>query len=939
MVFRLVLRTFRRDAARLATAFLGVAAAVGLLCWHVGLACTAMHSGADAARRATAPFSAWIAGPADGRGGPGRLGRRPDGAGAPPAGVPRPGAPRAGAPAPTRPTAEPTMGRRFPGRTGPIPPPLVRALSAETTVDGVVPLATLPVSIDIRPGGRVLQGPPLLGVAAALPQSGIPFDVPVVAGRLPDPSSPVPEALAAEGIFGGRVPQPELGSDLPLVMANGTANVRVVGFFRMSSLVQAFPTLYLNPAAAAIVERASPDFPAGPNLALVRMRPGCDPASLGGLVDAVPGGAFCTLYTTDAVADRFRTDTSKNLMSAMPLTLTLAVITAVCLLATVLTIGLSLQRRRIAELRCAGMTRGGVARLVLCETAFLVFPGWLVGLVGSAALLQLFLLSEKASGDLPAVIHLGWQTPLAGLALAVVVGGAALLVPVAAALRVKPLEAIGGDVATVRRVSPRRALLATLLLLPMPVLSLDPALPEKVKSLLMALVGLPAFFAAVALGLHPLMRLTERLFLRPLGSLLRLDPRLLQRRLSRDPARVAGTVLTLSMGLGGFIAIHIWGGTLMSSFVPSPEWPDVIVSALPNGFSPEDVALVRGCPGVADGRVLAVDCSQHPFDPDSPAFAGRPEAIPRGAVLLFGADPDEAFGGEAPLARFRFVEGDRATAVRRMAEGDGCVVVEMLARLAGLRLGDVVKVAGRAFEVVGVVDLNWHMVTSRALVRTRFGREGATAPPGAPPPRTIGAAFVSERAVREITGNGDTTYFLWLNLSPELRRMDGLRATVRLDSEIRAAIRPDGSSAIRVHHRDEIADGTLSHGNDILGTMARIPFWSLVVTSMGIAALVVASVRGSRHEFETLRAVGMTHGQLLRLVFGEAMLVTLCAVSLSLLAGVLLGWSFTGLSRWMAAAGLPVRLIVPWRTILRGVAFALALCAAMAAGALRGLKV
>jgi hypothetical protein len=197
--------------------------------------------------------------------------------------------------------------------------------------------------------------------------------------------------------------------------------------------------------------------------------------------------------------------------------------------------------------------------------------------------------------------------------------------------------------------------------------------------------------------------------------------------------------------------------------------------------------------------------------------------------------------------------------------------------------------------------------------------------------RTMGAAFVSEMFVRSLTGNEDRTFFLWLNLSPELRAMNGLKASVLLDAQIRAAVKPDGSSAIRVHHRDEISDGTLAHGNDILGAMARIPFWSLAVTTTGIVVLLLASVRCSKHEFEMMRAIGMTRSQLARLLFGEALLVTLAALLLSLLSGILIGWSFTGLSRWLMSAGLDVKLIVPWATIGKGVLFAVSLCVILSA--------
>jgi hypothetical protein len=639
------------------------------------------------------------------------------------------------------------------------------------------------------------------------------------------------------------------------------------------------------------------------------------------------------------------------------MSLTLAVITASCLMATVLLIGVALQRRRIAELRCAGMTRGGVVRLLLAETALMVAPGWLVGLGLSALCLQIFLWTESGGGELPSVIHLGWQTPVFSAVLAVVVGGLAVIVPALRAMRVKPLEVIGNDISESRPVSPVKATLAVCLLLPLPLVAMEPALPEALKSALMLCVCLPCFIASLVLGMHPLMRLVEIVFLRPVGWMLHLDPKLLQRRLSRDPARAAGTVLTLALGLGGFVAIHIWGGTLMSSFVPSPEWPDVIVSALPSGLTAEQVAAVRTCEGVADGRVIDIECTQFPMEL---ADGTRSE----GVLLLFGADPLEAFGEKA-LAPFRFIEGDRVEAARAMASGDCCIITKMLSNITGLHKGDSFQVAGRTLRVAGVTDLNWHMVTSRANVRTRFGgrrpssdrqivgssdrqivetdkrRNGQTDKRtndqtnkrinDAPMQRTMGVAFVSERFVRDLTDNDDRTFFLWLNLSPELRAMNGLKASVLLDSQIRAAVKPDGSSAIRVHHRDEISDGTLAHGSDILGAMARIPFWSLAVTSTGIVVLLIASVRGSKREFEVMRAIGMTRSQLGRLIFGEALLVTLAALVLSLVTGILVGWSFTGLSRWLMSAGLDVKLIVPWATIGKGVLFALGLCVVMAA--------
>jgi putative ABC transport system permease protein len=112
--------------------------------------------------------------------------------------------------------------------------------------------------------------------------------------------------------------------------------------------------------------------------------------------------------------------------------------------------------------------------------------------------------------------------------------------------------------------------------------------------------------------------------------------------------------------------------------------------------------------------------------------------------------------------------------------------------------------------------------------------------------------------------------------------------------------------------------------------MARAPFWSLIVLATGMVTLLVAAVRASARELAVMRMVGMTRGQLGRLLLGEALVTALGGVLLSLLSGLCIGWTFTGWTRaWMPFGGLPLTLSIPWPTILRGAGFALALCLAV----------
>ena len=930
LTFTLAARTLLREKSRSATAVLGVAAATALLGWHVMLATTALSQADSAAARAAAPFSAWITGPA--------RGPRTAQPGGKPADAPaKPG---------SRATADATVGFRRPGgAAGALPPPLVKRLEDAQDALGVVFATVQSGPLDVRPGGRVLQGPPLVAAVAAMPADGAPLLQSHVLeqGRWPDPADEAYEAAFNAKLFEDRhVPVPEIGDELPMLLQEGTVTFRIVGLYRADTLIKAFPAGYATRAAMAEIARLNPRGPAGPTLALCAPAGGRSEADAEAVLDGLEAAADCTFTTREAVAARFRSDTVSNLMRQLPLSLSLAVVTAAFMLATVLAMGLAEHRRRIAMLRCAGMTRGGAASLMFVETAVLAGAGWALGLLAAMGLVQTFLLVE-GSAELPRFVHIDWRAPTLTGALAAATALAAAIAPSLHAARIAPLEVVDAECPGPRRVSAPRTLLGLALLLPIALLALPFDFPPKLRSILMIAVGLPAFVAGSVLCLHPLMRLVETLFLTPIGRLLRLDSRLLSRRVSRAPGRAAGTIMTISLGLGAFIAIHIWGGSLMDSYVPSPEWPDAIVSVLPNGLDAEEFAAAARAPGIAP-PAIPIEASQFPLAPvtlEAMKRAGRPE--PKSdLVLVFGVDPARALGGASPLARFRFVEGGAAEAAALMAAGDACVIPAMLSRLTGLRKGDRIGVGDKVLAIAGVVDLNWHLVTSRANVRSRTGRLAGPGS-GRPSPMkpTVGMVFTSEAVAREMTGNADKVYFFWLNLAPELAALHPLQATVRLDAALCAAIdganrargKPAlrGLNALKVHHRDEIADGTIAHGNDILGTMARIPFWSLLITSSGIAALLVASAKASRRETAAMRAIGMTRGQLARLFAGEAMLVVLCALVASLAGGMLVGWSFTAVTREQMAAGLANVLVVPWDQVARGVLFALVTTLAMGA--------
>ena len=380
--------------------------------------------------------------------------------------------------------------------------------------------------------------------------------------------------------------------------------------------------------------------------------------------------------------------------------------------------------------------------------------------------------------------------------------------------------------------------------------------------------------------------------------------------------RHLGMLIAFACGFGAFVAVEVWGSSLMSAFVPSPEWPDAIVSILPGGVSAFDIEKVQsGVKGVRKIHELApLQVNLEPLE-ELPSRGSSPVSrlkAYRNALLL----------GSDWLPGFRFVAGERSSAEKAINSGDNCIITAMMARARKLKLGDDLKLdCGRglkmALKIVGIVDLNWHMVTSRGLVRG-LNRM---------PVNTDGPVFVSFDTVEACDMRPAPMVkmtHLWLDYEPEFLKAHGAFEAGRIvEREIVEALglmtEEIEENAVRLHSRDEVADGTFAHGDEIVGAMARVPFIFILVISIGFVAMLVASFDSRKREFRVLRAVGATKGQLARVLVGEALKVALWGVVIGLLGGALIGWLATsGTRAAMANWGIPPNFAVPYLPIVKG---------------------
>ena len=639
-------------------------------------------------------------------------------------------------------------------------------------------------AIDYRPNGRVMQGPPMMACVATGWAGRETLD-----GRLG-------ECVVTKAMFvQRRLPVPPVGTELTLIGRKKTHYLKIAAVVDWEKPLRGYPNCFVSAETAAAIDEEWRDW---------------EPKSAEGLA---PG---------------FTSDAARNFDRAKALLLWAAALTALCLLVNSLFLSIEAKRKEIAILRMVGMTRGGVARRVLAESARLTVTGSALGVLAALVILEGYVMLDKAT--YPMGVAVSVRHIAICLCMVPVVAIVAALIALRPALKVRPLEAASDR------------------------------MPKK---------------------------------------------------------KHLGMLIAFACGFGAFVAVEVWGASLMSAFVPSPEWPDAIVSILPGGVSAFDIEKVQsGVKGVRKIHELA------PLQVNLEPLEALPSRGPASSVSRLKSYRNALLLGSDWLPNFKFVAGERSAAEKAIREGDNCIITEMMARARKLKLGDDLKLdCGRglkmALKIVGIVDLNWHMVTSRGLVRG-LNRM---------PVNTDGPVFVSFDTVEACDARPAMMVkmtHLWLDYEPEFLKEHGAFEAGRIvEREIVEALgmmtEEIEENAVRLHSRDEVADGTLAHGVEIIGSMAKVPFVFILVISLGFVAMLVASFDSRKREFRVLRAVGATKGQLARVLVGEALKVAGWGVVIGLFGGALVGWLCTaGTRAAMANWGIPPSFAVPLVTIAKG---------------------
>lgn len=606
-----------------------------------------------------------------------------------------------------------------------------------------------------------------------------------------------------------------------------------------------------------------------------------------------------------------------------------SMLAALFIIFSTLNMGVGERVRQLAILRAVALTRTQVGIIVVFEGLLLGTIGFVVGCAAGKVLMDL------AVRTAPELLEDGAVVGRNSILLAGVCsyGGALLasLWPAVRAMRVRPVDAMVPPSAVVDRGISWKSIITGLLLIGVyPLLAHGLDHDDGRPFVTFMLVGLATLAGGFLLLAPTIVQVVDKLGGPVVASLLAVPRELLASRLSGHLGRTVSTAFAMTVGLGLYTGIQVWGHTMLSGFLPGPWAPDALIGFRPTGIGFTDAAKVADFPGVLKSQPVIVE--QPRLKEDLTHSADRATVVRQDNVVLVGIDPDKAFGGNDPLIPFEWVAGDRVDAIRLMETSRACIVPDHFLREARLKVGDSFELVPPenpdtpvSYTIAGAVRMSgWHWQTKPTGMRTRTHRAAALVFAGLP---RVAEDFRFRAASH-----------VWIDYDVSSTSAEALveRARALYDTSLgRDVVIGEAKNAgpyVQIHTIADIRALVHGHGTAWLWVLSRLPLVVLAITAVGVLNALLASVRSSRWETGILRALGITRGTIVRLVIAEGILIGLVACVVSLAFGILAGWCGAGISRHVSFfGGMTQELVIPWPEVLAGLGAVLALSSLAAA--------
>lgn len=601
----------------------------------------------------------------------------------------------------------------------------------------------------------------------------------------------------------------------------------------------------------------------------IQLRPGLDPEAVAAARrETLPDSLL--LQTTSRVTSGL----DQNLRSSelgLVLAIVLSTLAASFIILTGLTTDVARRQRELAVLRCVGASRAQLAKAQLWTGAIVGAIGATIGLglgLGIAGLVAWIRADALAAGM--HVPPLGITLGFIGAFFSGLLGAAW---PAWRTSRVSPLQGL-----TLRAMPAGRRAGNGLGLIGLAMIVfgfLVVSVPQDGQFIFWAYAttGLPLVFIGYFLLGTPFVLMVSRGLSPALSRVMRVPPGILARSIASTPYRNGLTAGALMTGVSIMTVIWTNGGAVMRDWLDKLQFPDAFVS----GAALPEVAeeRLRQLPAVSDTCAVGL----HFVETD--AFGVRALQSYKTSFIAF--DPDPFFR----MANLTWVEGSLETALPRLKRGGAVIVAREFLIAQGLGVGDTFDCTDQGnrftFEIVGVVTSPGLEVVSKFFNISEDYTNQA-----------LHAVFGTRDDMKRLFNN-ESIQIIQIGLRPE---WDDEAAMEMIREALADIPIMDAGSGRRI--REEIRVYVLSG----ITIMTAVALFAMVICSLGVANLVIASIETRRFEFGILRAVGAQRTLLVRLVLAEVLIVSITGAIIGTILGIQAAWSEQKLMRLLLGLGV-----------------------------------
>ncbi|HVT89237.1 MAG TPA: FtsX-like permease family protein [Tepidisphaeraceae bacterium] len=568
-----------------------------------------------------------------------------------------------------------------------------------------------------------------------------------------------------------------------------------------------------------------------------------------------------------------------------------AMLAAMFIIFSSLSMGVSERQRTLAMLRAVGAVRSQLGWLVVSEAIFLACLGIIIGIPLGVLWIKLLAWQFDFLFTAGGVVNIGGAIYAAIGSL--VTALAASFLPALGAMRASPLEAM----TPLSSATPNRgihfSLIVGLLMLCVDPLVLWSGANRNVVFYLHCILGVPTVMVGWFLVSPVLVNGIERLIGPVLAKVFGLRLALLRQQLSRSTWRSAGAAAALMVGLAVLIVTQTQGTTAIAGWKLPDHFPDAFIYSY-LGLDAADQKKLAELPEIRPGGLSPIAMASPEFGVSVFGIAGA--ALVPDATMFFGIDPDQAL----TMLDLDWRDGNPEDAKRMLKLGRHVIVTQEYKQLRGLGVNDKLPLKTNQgvvdFTIAGVVwSPGIDVITSTHDLSLQFDQ------------RTAASLFGTLEDAKTYFGV-ERIHLFAANLKGDVEKS-------QLITQFKTTMRGKGLDVGDVRQVKFMIQQIFSR---LLQLASTIAYAAMAVASVGVTNTIMASVRSRRWHLGVLRSIGATRGQILRLILAEAILLGLAGIILGLMSGFHL--ELDAHHAWGVFFGYEPPLVVPFVPILIGAA-------------------